>query len=133
MNRNIVAAIGSIVVLQLTLSFAWAEDRFAKACLKNETKAVLKFDWKFGNEGWKTVTLNPGQEEIFSWKYATVGQDKSPYLFVYYDARMNGSYNEEKKLELYRAVGNTNCSEARNYRFRIEPNDPNFITLYHIN
>jgi hypothetical protein len=77
--------------------------------------------------------MTPGQQEIFWYEYAKVNADRSPYLFVRYDARVDGKKEEEKKLELYRAAGNDNCNEAKMHVFRVEPSDPNFITLYHTN
>jgi hypothetical protein len=127
------AATMSALALQLTFSTAWADDRYAKACIKNETTANMKFSWRFGNDPWKHVDLMPGQQEIFWYEYAKVNADRSPYLHVSYDARINGKKDETKQLELYRAAGNDNCNQAKMHVFRVEPSDPNFITLYTTN
>jgi hypothetical protein len=132
-EKFLAAAITSALALQLTFSAAWADYRYAKACIKNDTTANMKFSWRFGNDPWKHVDLMPGHQEIFWYEYAQVNADRSPYLYVTYDARINGHKDEAKSLELYRAAGNDNCNEAKMYVFGIEPSDPNFVTLYHSN
>ena len=133
MKKYLAPAITSALALQLTFSPAWADYRYAKACIKNETTAHMKFSWRFGDDPWKHVELQPGEQEIFWYEYATVNADRSPYLYVRYDARINASKEETKQLELYRAAGNDNCNEAKMHVFRVEPNDVNFITLLHTN
>jgi hypothetical protein len=132
MKSFAVAAIASVLVLQLT-SAARADDRYAKACLKNETTANILYSWRFGNEPWKQKDIRPGQQDIVSFTYPKVGQDSSPFLYVEYDSMINGHKKEAKKLELYAAAGNDNCNQARLYVFRIEPTDRNFISLLHTN
>jgi hypothetical protein len=133
MNKYLAAAIMSALALQLTSSAAWADNRYAKACVKNETTADMKFSWRFGNDPWKHVELRPGQEEIFSYQYAKVNANRSPYLYIRYDAKMSGKKVETKQLELYRAAGNDNCNQAKKHAFRVEASDSGFISLYQIN
>jgi hypothetical protein len=132
-KNYIAATIAGALVLQLTCSAARADDRYAKVCIKNETTANIKFSWRFGDDPWKQVDLTPGRQEIFWYEYAKVNADRSPYLYVSYDSKISGKKEESKKLELYRAAGNDNCNQAKMHVFRIEPSDPNFITLYQSN
>jgi hypothetical protein len=133
MNKYLAAAITSALALQLTSSAAWADYRYGKACIKNETTADMKFSWRFGNDPWKQVALGPGKTEIFWHEYKTVNDNRSPPLHISYDAKLNGNKQENKKLELYRAAGNDNCNQAKKHAFRFEGSDKNFITLYQTN
>ena len=133
MKSYLAATITGALALQLTLSAARADDRYAKACIKNETTANIKFSWRFGDDPWRQADLTPGRQEIFWYEYAKVNADRSPYLYVSYDAELNGKKEESKRLELYRAAGNDNCNHAKMHVFRIEPSAPNFITLYQSN
>jgi hypothetical protein len=133
MKNYFAVAIMGALAFQLASSTAHADDRYAKACIKNETTANMKFSWRFGNDPWKPVNLSPGQQQIFWYEYATVNADRSPYLYIRYDARINGQKEESKQLELDRAAGNDNCNQAKMHVFRVEPSDPGFVTLYHTN
>src|ERR1700760_820164 len=89
-KKYLAALMTSALALQLTFSPARADDRYAKVCIKNETTANMKFSWRFGDDPWKQVDLTPGRQEIFWYEYAKVNQDRSPYLFIRYDAMING-------------------------------------------
>jgi hypothetical protein len=132
MKSFVVVMIAGVLALQLT-SAARADDRYAKACLKNETTANINYRWRFGDEPWKQKDITPGQQDIVSFTYPKVGIDRSPFLYVEYDSKISGHKIENKQLELYAAAGNDNCNQARMYVFRIEPSDPNFISLLHTN
>jgi hypothetical protein len=127
-----VAMIAGVLALQLS-SAARADDRYAKACLKNETTANIKYSWRFGDDPWKQKDIMPQQQDIVSFTYPTVGVDKSPFLYIEYDSKISGHKVETKKLELFAAAGNDNCNQAKTYVFRIEPTDANFINLLHTN
>jgi hypothetical protein len=132
-KKYLATAIASALALQFTFSAAQADDRYAKVCIKNETTANMLFSWRFGDDPWKQVDLTPGRQEIFWYEYAKVNQDRSPYLYIRYDAKLNGKKEEAKQLHLNRAAGNDNCNQAKMHAFRIDPNDSNFITLYQTN
>jgi hypothetical protein len=132
-KKYLAAMITSALALQLAVSAARADDRYAKVCIKNETTADMKFSWRFGNDAWKQVDLTPGRQEIFWYEYAKVNADRSPYLYIRYDAKINGKKQESKQLRLNRAAGNDNCNQAKMHAFRVEPSDPNFITLFQTN
>jgi hypothetical protein len=132
MKSFVAVMIAGAFALQLT-SAARADERYAKACLKNETTANIKYSWRFGNDPWKQKDIMPGQQDIVSFTYPKVDADKSPFLYVEYDSKISGHKLESKQLELYAAPGNDNCNQARMYVFRIEPSDTNFINLLHTN
>jgi len=112
---------------------AQADTRFAKVCIKNETTSHMVFSWRFGADTWQKVTLNPGQEEVFFRKLATVNQNTSPPLYVTYDAQKVGKDIEPKVLAVGYADGNSDCNQAKRHVFRTDPQDKNFVTLYSLN
>jgi hypothetical protein len=69
--RNL-AIVVTAIVAGLVAAPAQADTRYAKVCIKNETTSHMVFNWRFGTENWRKVTLNPGQEEVFTRKLATV-------------------------------------------------------------
>ncbi len=124
---------GVIASLFLTAA-ASAETRYAVACIKNETRSHMMFSWRFGEKAsWRQVSLSPGEERIFSHKFDFVDENRSPRLYVSYDAKASGKYTENKVLDVYSSAGNSNCNQARRHAFRNESTDSNFITLYHMN
>jgi len=132
--RNCASAIVlTAIVAGLVAAPARAETRFAKVCIKNETTSHMVFSWRFGTAEWGKVTLNPGQEEIFTHKLARVNQNTSPPLFVTYDAKKVGSDIEPKVLAVGYADGDSNCNQAKRHAFRTDPQDKNFVTLYSVN
>lgn len=122
--------VGSLVAI----SVATAETRFAVACIKNETRSNMIFNWRFGKDKpWQQTSLTPGEERIFSHKLPGVDQNVSPPLFVTYDAEAKGSYIEPKVLQVNFSAGNSNCNQAKKHVFRNDKTDSNFITLFVIN
>ena len=121
MKKYLAAAITSALALQLTFSAAWADYRYAKACIKNETTANMKFSWKFGDDPWKHVDLVPGNQEIFWYEYAKVNADRSPYLYVRYDARIDGKKEEEKSLSSIVRRATTIATRPRCTFFALSP------------
>ena len=129
--RNGIIVLAAIAA-GLVAAPAQAETRFAKVCIKNETTSHMIFNWRFGTANWQKVTLNPGQEQIFTHKLAKVNQNTSPPLHVTYDAKKVGKDIEPKVLAVGYADGDSNCNQAKRHAFRIDPQDKNFITLYSI-
>jgi hypothetical protein len=124
------AIVLTAIVAGLAAAPAQADTRFAKVCIKNETTSRMVFSWRFGAEQWQKVTLNPGQEEIFSHKLAKVNQNTSPRLYVTYDAKKIGKDIEPKVLAVGYADGDSNCNQAKHHAFRTDSQDSNFVTLY---
>ena len=131
--RNCDIVLTAAIVGALAAAPAQAVTRFAKVCIKNETTSQMMFSWRFGDANWRKVTLNPGQEEIFTHKLEKVNQNTSPPLHVTYDARKVGTDIEPKVLAVGYASGDTNCNQAKRHVFRTDPQDKNFVTLYHLN
>lgn len=130
--RNL-AIVVTAIVAGLVAAPAQADTRYAKVCIKNETTSHMVFNWRFGTENWRKVTLNPGQEEVFTRKLATVNQNTSPPLYVTYDAKKTGQDIEPKVLAVGYADGDSDCSQAKRHVFRTDPQDKNFITLFSLN
>jgi hypothetical protein len=118
------------VLAALVAAPAQADTRYAKVCIKNETTSHMDFNWRFGTAKWQKVTLDPGQERIFTHKLAKVNQNTSPPLYVTYDAKKVGKDIEPKVLKVGYADGDSDCNQAKRHAFRTDPQDKNFITLY---
>jgi hypothetical protein len=126
------AIVLTAIVAGMVAAPVQADTRYAKVCIKNETTSHMVFSWRFGSEAWRKVTLNPGQQEIFTRKLAKVNHNTSPPLYVTYDAKKVGTDIEPKVLAVGYADGDSNCNQAKHHVFRTDPQDKNFVTLYHL-
>lgn len=109
---------------------AAAADRFAVTSIHNETQSKITILYKWGTGEWKTKTLMPGTRHWFGFRYKHANDDKSPNLFVKFDADAgSGSYTEEYKL-LRHAASEESYALGYKYVFRYDGPSKKFVELY---
>lgn len=116
----------------LTSDPAYAVNHYAIVCLKNDTRANITFQWREGNGGWRSYFLGAGQQMKWTYRYSQANQNHSPYLVVRYDADARSTnFTQSTHLTRRAAVGDS-CREGKNYAFRYEANNGNFLQIVYL-
>jgi hypothetical protein len=108
---------------------AQAANRYGVVCLHNKTDTPINFTVKTGNGPWELYTLEPDTNLTFWNTYEYQNQNRSPIFEVRFDSDLSeGSYYLQYRLERRAAEGNS-CSEGKQYAFKYEPGNQDFIDL----
>jgi hypothetical protein len=99
-------------------------------CLKNETNFSINFIDKQNNSAWSPSFLAPGQTMTYSVKYPSANKRVPLTVLVKFDAdgRRGSNFSRTIALKGYASTGET-CREGKNYAFRPEPRDKNFVRI----
>jgi len=122
---------GGLVAASLASTPVQAQNFFyTVTCLKNETNFNINFSDKQNNSAWSPSSLAPGQTMTYKLKYAKANQKAPMTVLVSYDAdgRRSSNFTRKIRLEGYASTGET-CREGKNYAFRPEPRDRNFVRI----
>lgn len=114
---------------------ASAANRYAMVTLENPFKTItITYQFKWGEEGqWQTRTLYPGQSRWHSWKYAYPDQNRSPKLYIKFDAdRYSGQYYWQTYWLVRYAVPDQ-ASRGKVYRFKFNGPGQRYIEPYGVN
>ena len=120
-----------LVAASLASTPALAQSFFyTVTCLKNETKFNIKFTDKQNDGAWSPSFLAPGQAMTYSVKYQQANKKRPLTVLVKYDVDGRRSNNFSRTIELkgYASTGQS-CTEGKNYAFRPEPRDKNFVMI----
>ena len=113
---------------------AEAQAPFGCACLHNNTKGLVKFRYKWGDNQWTNDTLRAGYQQTLCWRYAA-GSTASPTLTFQIDVDLSaGSAWTTFNLPRVQAQSNTCEAVSRQYHYDIsyKPNtNSQFLQMTH--
>ena len=100
---------------------------YGVVCLVNKTGLTIRYQYKWGSQGWKSDTLEADHQVAHSWTYDP-GSKASPKFTVKFDADFtDGVYNEVYSLDREQAPDKS-CDEGKIYNF--ETVNSRYIDLY---
>jgi hypothetical protein len=130
--RGIALTVGAgLIAAALVSEPATAQNFFyTVTCLKNETNFNINFSDKQNDSAWSPSNLAPGQVMTYKLRYGKANQKTAMKVLVKYDAdgRRSSTFSRTIRLEGYASTGPT-CGEGKNYAFRHEPRDKNFVMI----
>jgi len=127
LGASLLSATGAILA-----SPSYAAKRFAVVSVTNETRANLTIVFRWGNEPWQRKNLPAGDKHWFAWRYSRPDEDRSPDLFVKFDADAGVSrYTEEKRLHGYAAEDET-FELGHLYAFRYDGPAKRYIEIWDV-
>ena len=133
----------TIGILQFSTLSAMAADRFAVFCLKNETKATIRYWIKWGKNGaWETNSLSSGESWRHWLRFERANQSSWPAPQIKFDSdlrrkagngmprqkRRNAKYFIPYSLQAY-AAPEPSCSYGKMYSFEYDGESGTYVDL----
>ena len=88
MSAYTIALVAGALVLGLGVSGAEAQNTtHGCACIHNKTKATISYRYKWGEQAWQNVKLQPAYQSSVCWRYADANKG-SPALTFQLDVDM---------------------------------------------
>ena len=98
--------------------------RYALACIGTETGWTVNFSYRWGSEGWRQMSVEPGKWIKLYWTYDYPGQNRSPTLLIRYDDDLSSSSNMVRtELRAYAAAYLDCEKQGKTYNFYTRGNE----------
>ena len=102
---------------------------YAQFSITNDTNDTINYSVCWGDEGWKSWSVKPGETMYHWYKYRYANQNRSPRPYVKFDADLTSGNYFEKRWATALATAHKKCDSCKEYVFQSQGNVLDILQL----